>query len=306
MEVDLSGLNPAHLLPVTDDGDIHEQGLEDHLSYLSGVDGVSGIVCNANAAEGPTLSPEERVRVLEIADDAVPAEMPIVAATLGGSTREVIADARRAREAGADAVLVREPFSGITDDDDVVREFYRRLDATLELPIVVFQHPEQNGSSYSPDVLGDLVELDSVVGVKAAAWEVSNFERDLYAMREVSGDVQVLIANDQYLLPCYVLSGIDGSLLGLGAVMPGEIVDLFAAVDDGDLALARQRYERLKPFLDAIYEPEVGRASTLKLKHASKLRGDLPTDRPHEPWLPLSDEQEARVERAMEKSGLLG
>lgn len=305
MSVDLSGLNPAHLLPLTNEGNIHEQGLRDHLEYLSGVDGVSGIICNANAAEGPTLSVEERVRVLEIADGVVPDHLPIVAATLGGSTREVVADARRAREAGADAVLVREPFSGIAGDDDVVREFFGHLDETLELPIVVFQHPEQNGSSYPPAVLRDLVELNSVIGVKAAAWEVGNFERDLYAMREADSSVQILIANDQYLLPCYVLGGIDGGLLGLGAVTPAEIVDLFEAVDDGDLGLARQRYERLKPFLDAIYDPEVGRASTLKLKYASKLRGDLPTDHPHEPWLPLSDDQKERVEHAMEKSGLL-
>lgn len=305
MSVDLSGLNPAHLLPLTEEGQIHRTGLKDHLSYLTNIDGVSGIICNANAAEGPTLSPEERVSVLEIANDVVPSGMPIVATTLGGSTSEVVSDAHRAREAGADAVLVREPFSGIADNGEVVREFFAHLDETLELPIVVFQHPEQNGSSYSPDVLGDLVELDSVVGVKAAAWELGNFERDLYAMREANGEVQILIANDQYLLPCYALGGIDGALLGLGAVTPKEIVDLFAAVDSGDLGLAQQRYDRLKPFLDAIYGPEVGRTSTLKLKHASKLRGDLPTDHPHEPWLPLSNDQKERVKRAMEKSGLL-
>lgn len=72
--------------------------------------GVQGLVVCSATGEGPTLTPQERVRIIRIAADTAGRRAPIIAATGSNCTRETIAMTQAAQDAGAKGALVVTPF----------------------------------------------------------------------------------------------------------------------------------------------------------------------------------------------------
>lgn len=304
MELDLHGVYPANVVPMTDNGsEIDERSLERHVERLVDVDGVNGIVTNGHAGEVYALSREERVRVVEIADAAADGNTPVVSGVVGGSTAEVIEGIEQVRDAGADGVLVVPPHTPIHTRGEAARRFFEDIAAESDLPLVVFQHPHWAGGNYPPELLADLAATDGVVAVKDAVWDVDHFQEDLRALRDGEADVQLLVANDEHLLPSFALGG-DGTILELAAVIPELVVELFESVEANDLRRARTSYDRMEPFVDAMYEPPVTDSHT-RLKVALELQGVIESAAPRPPTAPIHDDEVEDIERAMEASGVL-
>jgi len=304
MGLDMSGVNPANVVPMTEDGaSIDEAGLRAHLEELAAVDGLNGLVANGHAGEAYALTPEERARVVEIADDVFDSDTPIVSGVIAGSTAEAIAEAERAEAAGADGILVVPPHTPIHTRDEAAKGFFQDLSAGTDLEMVIFQHPHWAGGEYPSKLLAELAATDGVVAVKDAVWDVDHFQDDLRALRDGDADVQLLVGNDEHLLPSFAL-GTDGAVLELAAVIPKLIVELFEAVESSDVAAARNAYDRMEPFIEAMYEEPVT-DSHARLKVALELRGTIETAAPRPPTAPIHEDEYDRIEDAMAASGVL-
>lgn len=304
MDLDLSGINPANVVPMTDDGsEIDERSLQRHIEELVAVDEVNGIVTNGHAGEVYALSREERARVVEMTDDVADGDTPVVSGVVGGSTSEVIEGIERVGAAGADGVLVVPPHTPIHTRYEAAREFFRDIAAESDLPLVIFQHPHWAGGNYPPELLADLAATDGVVAVKDAVWDVDHFQEDHRALRDGEADVQLLVANDEHLLPSFAL-GSDGAILELAAVIPELVIELFESVEASELERARTAYDRMEPFVNAMYEPPVTDSHT-RLKVALELRGTIESAAPRPPTAPIHGDEVETVQSAMQASGVL-
>src|SRR5215212_11330182 len=105
MALNLEGLIPATVLPMTADAEIDEPQLRRYIRWVS-EQGPVALAINADTGEGPHLSHQEKVRVIEIVADELSGKLPIVAGLAGPSTRQAVAQARDFMAAGADAFLV--------------------------------------------------------------------------------------------------------------------------------------------------------------------------------------------------------
>lgn len=304
MQLDLSGVNPANVVPFMEGGNaLHEDDLYEHLDELGSLDVVNGIVTNGHAGEVYALTDDERVRVVELAVDATDADTPVVAGVVGGSTDEVITATRRVTEAGADGILLIPPHTPINNHAQASRDFFQAIADAATVPIVIFQHPTWASGSYDSQLLADLASIDNVIAVKDAIWDVDHFQDDFRALRDSDADVQLLVGNDEHLLPSFAL-GTDGAVLELAAVIPQHIADLYDAVETGDIEEARTIYQQIEPFVDAMYEPPITDSHT-RLKVALQLQGKLESATPRRPAVPIPDDEIAAIESAMKASGLL-
>ena len=82
--------------------------------------------------EAVVLTQEEKARLVkltrEVATSLGRPDLPITLGTSGQSTREVIAETHRAKEAGADFVLVLVPsYFHFAMNDDAVVDFYKEV-----------------------------------------------------------------------------------------------------------------------------------------------------------------------------------
>ena len=103
MALNLDGLIPATVLPMTADGSIDEPALRSYIAWV--VDqGPVALAINVDTGEGPHLTHDEKVRVLRIVRDVT--DIPIVAGLAGPSTDAAVRQATDFQAAGADALLV--------------------------------------------------------------------------------------------------------------------------------------------------------------------------------------------------------
>ena len=103
MTIDLDGLIPATVLPMTDGGVIDEAALRRYIRWVAR-QGPVALAINVDTGEGPHLTHAEKVRVLQIVADET--DLPIVAGVAGPFQAQAVAQARDYREAGASALLV--------------------------------------------------------------------------------------------------------------------------------------------------------------------------------------------------------
>ena len=177
----LHGCLPANILPFRADLQIDEAAYRKHLRWLADTECVTGLVVNGHAAEVSSLSRNERRRALEVALDEVAGAMPVIAGIYTDGTHEAIELARDADSAGAAGALVFPPtlfmWGAQMKSDMVVRHFSALADA-VALPLVVFEYPPSSGIGYSPETLGELCKIPSVIAVKDWSNDIVAFEKN--------------------------------------------------------------------------------------------------------------------------------
>lgn len=302
-ELDLSGVTPANITPFEPGGEsIHEDDLRQHIDDLVAYDAVNGILCNGHAGEVAGLSQAEQIRVIEIIDDTTTSETPVISGVTAGSTSQAVERSKAASAAGADALLILPPHTTITNHQAAAIEFFSALAANVDIPLIVFQTPDWAGGNYAPETLRALVEIDNIIGVKNAVWDVDHYQNDIRAIRDASFDAQVMVANDEHMLPSLMLRS-DGIFLELAAVITDHIINLYEAVEGSDVEKAREIYDTMEPFVAAMYEPPI-QYSHVRLKVALEIQGKITHADPRKPTLPISDDEREQIKEAMQASNL--
>jgi 4-hydroxy-tetrahydrodipicolinate synthase len=184
-----------------------------------------------------------------------------------------------------------------------VSHFRRIADAT-DLPLILFQYPLAGGQGYPTATLLEI--LDQVPTVRAIKDWCANpqlHERQVRLLQSRARPVSVLSTHSSWLLSSLVL-GCSGLLSGSGSVIADLQARLFRAVQSGDLKLARELQERIRPTADVFYsEPWVDMHN--RMKEALVLLGKLPRAVVRPPLMKLPAAEIERIRQALVAAGLL-
>jgi 4-hydroxy-tetrahydrodipicolinate synthase len=299
------GCMPANLLPFTADLEIDEPAYRRHLAWLAGTQGVTGIVANGHASEVSSLDREERKRSLAIAVETVGDRLPVVAGIYADGTLEAVELARDARAAGAAGLLVFPPtlfmWGAQLKPEMALRHICLLADA-VDLPLVVFEYPPASGIGYSPETLGELCKVPTVVAVKDWSNDIVAYERNLRALRASGRPVAMLSSFTMSLLATFLL-GADGCISGMGSVAADLQAELFSAVRAGDLAGAHRINERLAPLVGVFYAPPFVDMHN-RMKEALAILGRIPAAHVRPPLTPVSEDERQRIRLALRAAGL--
>jgi 4-hydroxy-tetrahydrodipicolinate synthase len=294
----LRGALTALVTPFASDGAVDEAGFR-RLVQWQVLAGISGVVPCGTTGEAPTLSPEERDRLVAIAVEAV-AERPsrdrvaVVAGTGTNDTAATIAATRRAAALGADAALVVAPYYN-RPDGRMLEAHFRSVADEGDLPIVVYNVPSRTGSNVDAETFLRLADHPRVIAVKEASGSLEQIAR---ICRERPRDVAVLAGDDAWTLPVLALGG-DGVVSVASNEVPAEMTALCDAARAGDWAEARRIHERWLPLFLANFR---GGPNPVPVKAALARMGLIGGDVVRQPLLPL--DERAGVELAATLRGL--
>ncbi|MBI2527253.1 MAG: dihydrodipicolinate synthase family protein [Candidatus Rokubacteria bacterium] len=305
-ELRFSGCIPANLLPFRADLEIDEPAYRKHLRWLADTRGVTAIVANGHAAEVSSLSRDERKRALTLALDEVAGKVPVIAGVYADGTHEAIELALDARAAGVAGLLVFPPtifMWGAQVKPDMVLRHFTALADRVDLPLIVFEYPPASGIGYSPETLGALCKIPSVVGVKDWSNDIVAYERNLRALRAAGRPVAMLSSFTMSLMATFLL-GADGCISGMGSVAADLQAELFAAVQAGDVASARRVNDRLAPLVGVFYAPPFVDMHN-RMKEALAILGRIPAAYVRPPLTPIADEERQRIRLALREAGIL-
>lgn len=299
------GIYVATLTPFRSDGTIDEEVLAEHFRSATAEPGIVGVLCNGHAGENFLLTREERCRVTEIAVEAIGRTHVVVSGLLCESTVEAAVHAEDAAKAGADSILVFPPFSWtLSQDNEMAVTHHRRIAEAAPTPMMLYQAGVSSALAYRPEVLSALVQLPTVVGIKEGSWESNAYDSNRRLVKREAPHVEMMASGDEHLLSCFAI-GSDGSLVSLAAIMPGEIVALDRAVQEGDMKLARALNERIQPLANAIYGAQPSGWATARLKACMVLLGRWRNGSPRAPISDLPPAEIARLRQALINAGLL-
>jgi 4-hydroxy-tetrahydrodipicolinate synthase len=300
------GIYPSTILPMRVDFAPDWDAYARHAADCVLQPGIVGVLCNGHAGENFLITRAEKRRAVEITVATVGSSRIVVAGVNQESSLEAADEAREARAAGADAIMVFLPnFFALAQDKQMAERHHRMVaEAVPDMPIFLFQGNVNAGRmAYTPSVLARLLAIPTVVGIKEGGWEVNHYDALRRQTKALRPDVAVMASGDEHLFACYA-HGSDGSLVSLADIVPTEIVALDAAVRRSDLAAARRLHEQLEPLADAIYGMPPGGRATARIKFCLAELGRIPKAMVRPPVGPVGETEAARLRAAMHAAGL--
>jgi dihydrodipicolinate synthase/N-acetylneuraminate lyase len=302
MTLNLDGLIPAPVLPMHADGSIDERGLRSYIGWIAR-QGPVALAINVDTGEGPHLTHDEKVRVLQVVREVT--DLPIVAGLSGPSTDAAVRQARDFRAAGADALLVFPIPAYLSEPlDPRVPVQYHEAIAAVGLPLILFQlQPALAGLNYEADTLRAMAAVDGVVAIKEASFDARRFVEVAQLLADLPRPITLLTGNDNFILESFML-GATGALIGFGAVMTREQVQMIDAWQDGRIDEAKTLGRRVQRLADVVFARPVG-DYRVRLKECLRILGVLDAAHVRRPLLPISDAERARLTAVLDEVGLL-
>ena len=304
--IDLEGIIPATVLPMTPDGEIDEPELRKYIRWIA-TQGIRAVAVNVDTGEGPHLWQEEKLRVIRIyTEELAGKNIPIVAGLGASFTAQAVRYGREAQDAGADCLLVFpiSDYLGQPLSPELPYRYHKAIADGVGLPMILFTlQPALGGTNFSDETLARLMEIPQVAGIKEALFDAKRFREIAGVVAAAPRPITLLTGNDNFIWESYLL-GAKGALLGACAVCTRAHVDVYEAAMRGDWPAARELGDRVQTVVDAMFAPPV-RDYRARAKEILVMQGILAGAHVRPPLLPISPEDRQGLKRALEAAGQL-
>ncbi len=257
--------------------------------------GTDGLVIAGTTGESATLEKSEHIDVIRASVDAAAARIPIVAGTGSNDTRQTVELSRAVDDLDIDAFLIVTPYYNKPPQQGLYFHF-RTIAESVGHPIVLYNVPGRTSVDLLPETVGDLAEVDGIVGIKDATGDV-----DRVAMhRELCGDEFLQYSGDDATSRDFMNAGGHGVITVTGNVVPAEMAELCRLCRAGEAGAA----EVLDARLAGLHATLFVEANPIPVKWAlaqmGRIEGNLRL-----PLRPLASELEPKVLDAMRQAGVI-
>ena len=243
MRTPFTGVGTALITPFTRGGAVDESAVK-RLARRQIDAGVHFLVPCGTTGETPTLTADERRRVVELVVEAAAGQVPVLAGAGGYDTKEVVHVAREMQAAGAQGLLSVTPYYNKPTPEGLYQHFKAIADAT-PLPIVLYNVPGRTGCNIDAAACARLATIPHVIGVKEAS---GNITQMVEICRAVPSSFLVLSGDDALTLPLMAIGG-KGLISVASNAIPAEMSQLVEAAERGDYDTARKLHHRLVPLM---------------------------------------------------------
>ena len=243
MRRQFTGLGTALITPFRNDGSLDEPAIR-RLARRQIEAGVHFLSPCGTTGEAPTLSEQEKIRVVELVVAEAHGKVPVLAGAGGYDTREVVHMVRRMEEAGADGILSVTPYYNKPMPEGLYQHYKMVADST-SLPIVVYNVPGRTGANVDAQTLLRIAELKNIVAVKEASGNMTQMCEICAAVRD---DFIVLSGDDALALPLMAVGG-HGVVSVASNEAPAEMAQMVELAEKGDSRAASRLHRWLFPLM---------------------------------------------------------
>ena len=210
--------------------------------------GSDGIVVAGTTGESPTLSDEEKIRLVRTVKEAVAGRAMVVAGTGTYDTKHSIHLTKEAARAGADGILLVNPYYNRPSQDGLYAHF-RTIAESTSLPCMLYNIPGRTGVNTTPETIAKLAEIPTIAAVKEAS---GNLDQASEIRRRTPDDFQIYSGDDSLTLPILAVGG--AGVVSVASHLVGrDIQDMVRAYANGDVRKALQIHVRLFPLFKVLF-----------------------------------------------------
>jgi 4-hydroxy-tetrahydrodipicolinate synthase len=241
----LGAILTAMVTPFDRDGELSEESARRLARHLV-EHGSDGIVVAGTTGESPTLSDEEKLRLLDVVLDEVGDEATVVFGSGSNNTAHSVHLTAEGTMHGAHAMLAVTPYYNKPSRAGIVAH-YHAVAAATDRPVMLYNIPARCVINLDPDLLAELAEIDNVLAVKQA-----NAERD-QARRIVEDGRLALYAGDDNLVCGFAEIGGAGGVCVTSHLLGDRIKEMYESARRGDVAHAREIDAELQDAYETLF-----------------------------------------------------
>jgi 4-hydroxy-tetrahydrodipicolinate synthase len=299
------GVIPPVVVPLNPDFTVDYPSYTRVLEHLITA-GCHGVFVLGSTSEVVFFDEKTRREIIEHSAKVVNGRVPLIVGVIDPTTDRVIAHARIAKEAGADAVVVTAPFYTVTSQPEILDHFRYIRDA-VDVPLVAYDIPVCVHVKLQRQTTVTLAREGTIIGLKDSSGDDGNFR---YALLDLADRKDVfLMTGSEIVVDTALLMGAHGVVPGIANVDPHGYVRLWDAAQRGDWAAARQEQERLCRLFEIVWVGQgrvSGGASGIGgFKTAMKSLGIIDSAAMPRPRAPLNEAETARIDEILRAAGLL-
>lgn len=290
------GIFPPVPTIVDDNGELDRAGMAVMIDHVIS-NGADGMLILGSGGEFSHFSSEQRKQIAEFSLQHVAGRVPVLIGIACASTAETIQLGKHAEKAGAQGVLVVNPYYAKLSEEARFTH-YKRIAEALNVPVFLYNFPELTGQDIALNVITRLArEVPNIVGIKDTIDNISHTREIINQVHCFRPDFIIFSGYDEYLLDTLMLGG-HGGIPATFNFAPNITRGIYQAVQQNDLATAKalqQQLSGLSP-LYALEQPFFG-----VIKTAIKLSGVDISTAVVPPALPLNEEKIAQVKNILSR-----
>ena len=238
----LHGIVPPILTPQTDGEEVDHRSLSRLVNYLLN-QGVHGIWATGTTGEFPCFSGEEREAVVRTVVETVGGRVPVLVGIGDASTRLAIGHGKAALRSGADAIALTPPYYYVNSQDELL-EHFRSVRAAVDLPLLVYNIPQNVKARMEVPTVLTLAKEGTVVGIKDSQNDLDWFRQVMTATSEAGLTFRGFLGT-RILIDAGRLVGAHGSIPGISNVVAGDCVAIYNAAAKNDWETADRHTRRI-------------------------------------------------------------
>ena len=242
------GVYTALVTPFTEIGTVDYQTIEKIVEMQIDAK-IDGIVPCGTTGESPTLSHEEHDRVIAKCVSYASGRTKVIAGTGSNSTTEAIRLSQHAEDAGADALLLVNPYYNKPTQKGLFLHF-KAIAESVKLPCILYNIKGRTGVNIETETLLELERAcPNIVAVKEASGDLSQMKN---VIERTDDDFSTLSGDDNLALELVKLNG-DGVISVASNLFPREMVKMIHSALEGNWDVAERMGKWFAPFFSACF-----------------------------------------------------
>lgn len=256
--------------------------------------GSDGIVVAGTTGESPTLSDDEKIHLFRTVKEAVGGRAAVVAGTGTYDTKHSVHLTKEAQRAGADGVLLVNPYYNRPSQDGLYAHF-RTVAESTSLPCMLYNIPSRTGVNCLPETIEKLSAIPNITAVKEAS---GNLDQASEIRRRTKAEFRIYSGDDSLTLPILAVGG--SGVVSVAAHLVGrEIQDMVRTYERGDVRKALSLHIRLFPLFKALFIT----TNPVPLKAALNLSG-FKVGKPRLPLVEATAKEKEQIQSVLKELAL--
>jgi 4-hydroxy-tetrahydrodipicolinate synthase len=284
-ELDFGRVITAMVTPFDEQLQVDWSLVEPLIDYLIDVQKSDSLVICGTTGEAPTLTEEEKLRLIDISVHYARGRAKIIAGTGSNDTQHTIHFSQKVEKLGVDALLLVAPYYNKPSQEGLFQHF-KAIAESVSTSIFLYNVQGRTGINIDASTTIRLSHIPNIIGTKDCA-DTNQLTRIVHGAK--SGFV-VYSGEDSMMLPALAV-GCKGIISVASHVIGKEMQELVSYYLQGEVAKAAEIFGRILPVLTGVFCAP----SPAPIKHALNNKG-VQVGGVRLPIVKLSDSEAAFVE----------
>ncbi|MGG1551196.1 4-hydroxy-tetrahydrodipicolinate synthase [Paenibacillus ferrarius] len=253
----------AMVTPFDEQLQINWGQVETLVNYLIEEQQSDSLVICGTTGESPTLSEEEKLKLIELAVRVAGGRCKIIAGTGSNDTAHTIHFSQKVAKLGVDALLLVAPYYNRPSQEGLYQHF-KAIAESVDVPCMLYNVPGRTGVNLDADTTVRLSHVPNIVATK----DCSNTDQMTRILNNAAPGFLVYSGDDSATLPALSI-GCEGIVSVASHVIGKEMQSMIKYYLEGHIKQAAELHRKLHPVFTGIFCAP----SPAPIKHALALKG---------------------------------